>query len=195
MDAINWFGDAATDPNASSSMVKYVSAIARLLFASFKPGRKKFSAKRVGGVLRAFGCDDGRKVHEQALEVYDIRSVLVHGEYHEVTEGLDKAAVLSRMCLLCSFQRYLQVRLVFGQVDPAKLDEIIERVGKEGVDGLFWKAGRPMVESTDSCGAQEAAFWRAPHFAIASVAKMMTAAWSVKTTFRIGRRQKLSLLE
>lgn len=54
IDAINWFGDAATDSNASSSIVKYVSAIERLLFVKFEQGRTKIFATRVKAILKEF---------------------------------------------------------------------------------------------------------------------------------------------
>lgn len=47
IDAINWFGDAVTDSNVHSSIVKYVSAIERLFFGKFEAGRTKLFAGRV----------------------------------------------------------------------------------------------------------------------------------------------------
>lgn len=143
LDAISWFGDAATDLNKSSSIVKYVSSIERLLFGKFEKGRKKSFAARVSGVLRAFGCDDENKAHQSALDVYDRRSALVHGERQESNRDLATAARLSRMCLLCSAQLYPMMHQAFDKPDPAKLEEVMRRIGEEGLDWLLKAAGHP----------------------------------------------------
>ena len=147
MDAISWFGDAATDPNTSSSIIKYVSAIERLLFGKFGQGRRKAFADRVSSVMGAFGCDNDHKIREQALAVYDLRSALVHGERQETNKGLRKTAALSRMCLLCSTQLYLLMQHAFGKPDPAKLEEVMKRICNEGVEWLIEAAGQKKQES------------------------------------------------
>lgn len=145
IDAINWFGDAATDSNASASIVKYVSAIERLFFGKFEPGRKKIFAGRVKSVLEAFGCNKDHRVHEQALAVYKTRSVLVHGENFPAEDELHKverlAAALSRMCLLCSTQLYPMMSQAFSNPDPTKLEETMKRIGSEGLDWLVDASG------------------------------------------------------
>ncbi|WP_233543967.1 hypothetical protein [Salinisphaera sp. Q1T1-3] len=57
LDAINWFGDAATDSNTSSGLVKYVSAIERLFLGKSEQGQAKRFARRAKTVLEAFDCD------------------------------------------------------------------------------------------------------------------------------------------
>jgi len=145
IDAINWFGDAATDSNASASIVKYVSAIERLFFGKFEPGRKKIFAGRVKSVLEAFGCNEDHRIHEQALAVYKTRSVLVHGENFPVEDELHKverlAATLSRMCLLCSTQLYPMMSQAFENPDSSKLEDVMKRIGSEGLDWLVDASG------------------------------------------------------
>ncbi|NMM21227.1 MAG: hypothetical protein HHJ15_14940 [Rhodoferax sp.] len=145
IDAINWFGDAAMDSNAPSSIVKYVSAIERLFFGKFESGRTKIFADRVKGVLDAFGCDEDRRVYEQALAVYKTRSALVHGAQSpsddEVREMVYLAAALSRLCLLCSAQFYPMMLQAFGNPDPAKLEEGMKRISCEGLDWLEEASG------------------------------------------------------
>jgi len=147
IDAINWFGDAATDPNAPSSIVKYVSAIERLFFGKFESGRTKIFANRVKGVLGAFGCDEDNRVYEHAFAVYSTRSALVHGAHSpnedRVHEIVHLAAALSRMCLLCSAQFYPMMLSAFGNPDPAKLEEVMKRISSEGLDWLAEAAGLP----------------------------------------------------
>ncbi|QIM48340.1 hypothetical protein G9Q38_03695 [Pusillimonas sp. DMV24BSW_D] len=145
IDAINWFGDAATDSNASASIVKYVSAIERLFFGKFEPGRTKIFAGRVTSVLDAFGCDENHCVHEQALAVYKTRSALVHGDNFPTEDELHKierlAAALSRMCLLCSTQLYPMMSQAFDNPDPTTLEEVMKRIGIEGLDWLAEASG------------------------------------------------------
>lgn len=147
IDAINWFGDAATDLNASSSIVKYVSAIERLFFGT-KTERgmhRKIFATRVKCVLEAFGCDEDQHVHEQAHTVYKTRSDLVHGEQSpfddQLHEMVDLAEAMSRMCLLCSAKLYPMMFKAFGNPDAAKLEEVMTRISGEGLDWLAKEAG------------------------------------------------------
>lgn len=69
IDAIHWFGDAATDSSPSSSIVKYVSVIERLFFGKFEAGRTKMFADRVSSVLKAFGCDEDCRAYEHSCRI------------------------------------------------------------------------------------------------------------------------------
>lgn len=144
VDALSWFGDAATDANPNSGIAKYVAAIERLLFGKFETGRKTTFAKRVQCVLDAFGCDEDQKVYETALEVYSTRSALLHGAYSPRDEKahlvVRRAEELSRMCLLCSAQLYPLMLRAFTNPDPAKLEEVMRRIMTEG---MGWLTGSP----------------------------------------------------
>lgn len=140
IDAINWFGDAVTDPNIHSSIVKYVSAIERLFFGKFEAGRTKLFGGRVRDVLKAFSCDEGDRVYSQALELYKTRSTLVHGEQFRTEDEsfniINLASELSRMCLLCSAQLYSMMLQAFENPNNAKLEEIMKRINDEGLNWL-----------------------------------------------------------
>lgn len=145
IDAIHWFGDAATDSNPSSSIVKYVSVIERLFFGKFEMGRKKMFANRVSSVLKAFGCDGDNRTYDQAFAVYTTRSELLHGACSptedEAVKAVDVAEALSRMCLLCSAQFYPMMLQAFDDPDPTKLEEVMSRISIEGMDWLAKVAG------------------------------------------------------
>lgn len=145
IDAIHWFGDAATDSNASSSIVKYVSVIERLFFGIRSNNRKKTFANRIASVLKAFGCDENLSAHEKASNVYQNRSNFLHGEYSPTKDVKHKivrdAENLSRMCLLCSAQLYPMMLQAFGNPDSVKLDEVMSRISIEGIDWLAKAAG------------------------------------------------------
>ena len=145
LDAINWFGDAATDSQITSSVIKYVSAIERLLFGNFESGRTKMFANRVKSIFEAFDCDNDGCVYEQALEVYKARSALVHGEHFpsedETHKILRTAEALSRMCLICSAQLYPMMARAFNRPDSAKLEETMKRITSEGLAWLAEASG------------------------------------------------------
>jgi len=140
LDSISWFGDAATDTNASASIIKYTSAIERLLFGTFQAGRKKSFALRISRIFQEFDCDFDGKSHERALELYDRRSQLVHGEWHESRKDVDNAASISRLCLLCSAQIYAITEIAFGDPGPEKLEETMGRIASEGLEWLILTA-------------------------------------------------------
>jgi hypothetical protein len=76
IDAIHWFGDAATEFEATSRIIKYISGIERLLFGKFKYGERKTKfANRLTAMCRTFGYDRENRVHGQALSVYEVRSI------------------------------------------------------------------------------------------------------------------------
>src|SRR5690606_23912164 len=105
-----WFGDAATDRVPSSAIVKYVTAVERLLFGARDQERKKSFVRRIHGVLDAFGSSAGERTREDARQVYDKRSALLHGgispESSELPRLVSKAEELSRICILCCTQLY-----------------------------------------------------------------------------------------
>ncbi|ODU06281.1 MAG: hypothetical protein ABS89_00185 [Thiobacillus sp. SCN 63-1177] len=155
IDAIHWFGDAATDSNYHSSIVKYVSAIERLLFGKkVEKGHKTIFANRVRGILNAFGCDEDHKAYEAALGVYSTRSALLHGAYsprdEKALQTVHHAEELSRMCLMCSAQIYPMMLKAFDNPGPAKLEEEMERIAKEGIGLLTESLGLQQMRRSTS---------------------------------------------
>ena len=145
IDAITWFGDAATDSNTSSSIVKYVSAIERLFFGKFEAGRTRAFAIRVKSVFEAFNYNGYQFVYDQALAVYKTRSALVHGEHLPIEDKANEiaclAAELSRMSILCSAQIFPMMSHAFESPDTAKLEEVMKRISLEGLDWLAKASG------------------------------------------------------
>lgn len=154
LDAINWFGDAATDSQVTSSIVKYVSAIERLLFGKFEAGRTRMFANRVKSIFEAFDCDNDGCVYEQALEVYKARSALVHGEHFPIEDEthniLRIAESLSRMCLICSAQLYPMMARAFDRPESAKLEETMKRITSEGLAWLAEASGFSRTRSSQT---------------------------------------------
>ena len=145
IDAINWFGDAATDTEPTASVVKYVSSIERLLFGEYEPGRKKAFPNRVEKILKAFDCDGSKHVHADALKVYIVRSTLLHGASSPRDAEARKLAVvaeeLARQCLFCAAQLYPMMKCAYKDLEPKKLEKVMKKIDREGLEPLARKAG------------------------------------------------------
>lgn len=140
IDAINWFGDAATSHELSASVVKYVSAIERLLFGKYHPRRhKEMFAIRITHVFRAFSCED-KQTYEKAKGIYDARSKLLHGSSSprnlQITEQVAVAEELARLCILCAAQLYQMMLEAYNDQTPDELEGIMDKIRKSGIDWL-----------------------------------------------------------
>ncbi len=146
IDAINWFGDAATDPEASASVVKYISAIERLFFGKFHPMKHKgIFSNRITHILCAFNCDDG-KTQENAIKVYNARSELLHGSSsprnEKIREQARIAEELARLCILCAAQLYPMMLEAYKNPEPDKLEEVMDNICNDGLDWLVQEANK-----------------------------------------------------
>lgn len=152
IDAINWFGDAATDTEPTASVVKYVAAIERLLFGKFDKRckdderrkdveRRKHTtsfATRVKLIFDIFGCDTpGGNAYEDATKIYKARSALLHGassprdtKEHKLAKLAEE---LSRLCILCAAQLYPMMLSATENPGPAELEKAISKIEKEGL--------------------------------------------------------------
>ena len=144
IDAINWFGDAATSHESSVSVVKYVSAIERLLFGKFHPrSHQKMFATRIMHILHAFSCSD-KQTYAKAMGIYDARSKLLHGSSSprnlEITEQVAVAEELARLCILCAAQLYPMMLEVYNDRTPDELESIMDKICKSGIGWLVQDA-------------------------------------------------------
>lgn len=144
LDAVNWFGDAATDPEPTASVVKYVSAIERVMFGSWKRDRTKDFVARLEGLWTAYDCEGRKTVGADAREVYEARSSLLHGAVSPRDASVYRLAALSeklsRLCILCAVQLYPMLIKVYGDPGPEQLEEVMTRMRREGLDWLAKKA-------------------------------------------------------
>lgn len=139
IDAINWFGDAATDPEASASVVKYTSAIERLFFGKYHDKHTKAFARRVKLILGVFNCDDG-ETQKNAIKVYNARSELLHGSSSPRNEKIGEQAriaeELARLCILCAAHLYPMMLNAYNNPCSDKLEEVMDKICKDGIDWL-----------------------------------------------------------
>jgi len=145
IDAINWFGDAATDTEPTASVVKYAAAIERLLFGEYQTGRRKAFANRLKVILGAFDCDDTEHVHADALKVYDMRSALLHGASSprdtEAQRLVVVAEKLARRSLFCAAQLYPMMMHAYKDLEPKKLERVMNEIARVGLEPLARAAG------------------------------------------------------
>jgi len=145
IDSVNWFGDAATDPEPTASIVKYVSAIERAVFGSWQQGRTKDFASRLEALWKEYDCDGQKTVGAEAREIYEARSRLLHGAVSPRDAGVERLAVLaekiSRLTILCVLQLYPMMIKAYGDPDPEQLEEVMKRMRREGLGWLAKIAG------------------------------------------------------
>ena len=145
LDAVNWFGDAARDPEPTASIVKYVSAIERVMFGSRSRERTKDFACRLEALWTAYDCDGRETIRADARKIYDARSRLLHGAVSPRDAAVDRLAVLSeklsRHCILCALQLYPMMIAKYGDPGPEQLEEVMTRMQREGLDWLAKDAG------------------------------------------------------
>lgn len=145
LDAISWFGDAATDSTPSASIIKYVSAIERLLFGAFERERRKTFAVRVAALCKTFFGELEFDPYQKSLDLYEQRSELLHGatspRFLQQKHAVYYAEELCRMCLLASAQLYPMMLSASRNPDPNKLEETMTRIASEGVSWLAETAG------------------------------------------------------
>ena len=151
LDAVNWFGDAATDPEPTASVVKYVSAIERVMFGSWNPERKRTKdfACRLEALWAAYDCDGHKTIAADARKIYDARSSLLHGAVSPQDTNVHKLAALSeklsRTCILCTLELYPMMIAKYGNPGPEQLEEVMTRMQREGLDWLAKAAGYSLV--------------------------------------------------
>lgn len=145
LDAINWFGDAAADPEPTASIVKYVSAIERLLFGARQRETRKQFGSRLKALWVGFDCDGKETVGDRAHKVYEARSCLLHGSmsprstdiHHLVTQSGE----IARLCILCAGQLYPMMIRAYGDPGPDMLEKVMMKIQGEGIDWLAKEAG------------------------------------------------------
>jgi hypothetical protein len=145
IDAINWFADAATDTEPTAGVVKYASAIERLLFGGYERGRRKAFANRLKVIFDAFDCDGGERAYADALKVYDVRSALLHGASSprdtEARRLGFAAEKLARLSLFCAAQLYPMMMHVYIDLEPKKLEGVMKQIEQGGLEPLMQAAG------------------------------------------------------
>lgn len=139
IDSVNWFGDACLERSPAASIVKYVTSIERLYLASSEFGVKSRFVNRVSKILSDFELSSDHLARQDASEVYNLRSTLVHGgsspRTRETLLQKVKAEKLAQGCILCAEQLYL---VIFDAFDPKSPEELEAAMRQYDAQGLQW---------------------------------------------------------
>lgn len=105
LDAASWFGEAARETSPAAKIVKYVTALERMVMTDEKDDIARLVSERVAALNAAFRMtEDQQTCAKDAKEIYDLRSKLVHGSMSpyaaEVRQGIGMAAKLGSSTLL-----------------------------------------------------------------------------------------------
>lgn len=105
LDAAQWFGEAVRETSQAAKVVKYVTALERMVMTDEKDDIAGLVSARVAALcLEEPTVDNREKWRRDTKRVYDIRSKLVHGSLSStsdlVYEGVRLGAALGRQSLL-----------------------------------------------------------------------------------------------
>lgn len=139
LDAAQWFGEASRDESPSTRVVKYVTALERMVMTEEKDDITRLVTERVA----AF-CFDGKTATETAVDrdiwrekariAYMLRSKLVHGSMSphapEVWQGVRLGAELCETTLLRALHHFGEAGLKMNEVSTKRLgrwfDDVIQ---------------------------------------------------------------------
>jgi len=126
LDAVSWFGEAVRDPFRASRLIKYVTAIERILSTKNEEKLAETLADR-GSAMAMIVEGDSREVMRRKFKsVYDLRSRLVHGSRspHDLGlgQGLIDAEQLTRSVLFGALLFFKEEGLRAKKVNIKSLD-------------------------------------------------------------------------
>jgi|GEM_PF-972125 len=111
LDAAQWFGEAARDESPSTRVVKYVTALERMLMTEEHDDITTTVSLRLASLCAVLGDpDDFERWRLNSRDTYDLRSRLVHGSLSPgaaaVRAGVGKAARLSESGILFALSNF-----------------------------------------------------------------------------------------
>lgn len=133
LDAAQWFGEASRDDRPATRVVKYVTALERMVMTDEKNDIASLVSERVAALC----CDrsnpsDRQKWREDARRIYDLRSRLVHGSMSpsdtEIESGVWMAAHLAEHTLLSALSAFGTEGLTAETVSTKRLADWYSRV-------------------------------------------------------------------
>lgn len=142
LDSIHWFGDAATEIEATVRVIKYTSGIERLIFGGYDRDRKRRTdfAKRLSVLFDAFGVEESSRTYDEALTVYNARSALLHGARSPRDENAAHVAALAeelcRLCILCVSQLFPEMLRKHGDINSEDLERFFQELSKNAGKAL-----------------------------------------------------------
>lgn len=125
LDAAQWFGEASRDDRPASRVVKYVTAIERMVMTDEMGDIQKLVSERVAALCCDPQASDRHKWRVDALKVYDRRSRLVHGSVSptdpEIQHDAWLAARIGEETILSALVKLGEPALKKGKVSTKRL--------------------------------------------------------------------------
>lgn len=126
LDSAAWYGEAVRDKFAASRLVKYVTAMERILTTKNEEKLAETLAARGAALLYRPGGPDIETFRQRLRSVYDFRSRLVHGSHSPLDPQfgpqLREAEELARFILQCGLHLFRQLGLDDPNISRQKLD-------------------------------------------------------------------------
>lgn len=132
LDAIHWYGEAVRDPNPAARVVKYITALERMLMTE---GRNEEIAATIAERVAALCCERGSVAsytqwHADAHTAYSLRSRLVHGSLSpkepRIMEDLGTVARVSQYAIIGALRLLGEQRLSDRAASSAKLKRLYD---------------------------------------------------------------------
>lgn len=126
LDAAQWFGEAARDESPSTRVVKYVTALERMLMTEEHDDITTTVSLRLASLCAALGDhEDFERWRLNTRDTYDLRSRLVHGSLSPgapaVRAGVGKAARLSESGILFALSNFGEDGLRADKISNARI--------------------------------------------------------------------------
>ena len=106
IDASAWYGEAVRDKFPASRMIKYMTAVERIVTTKNEEGLSETISRRGAALLTMGGIGNFQTDAKRIKVAYDKRSELIHGSTspseQKMGVALREAEFLSRKILLCS---------------------------------------------------------------------------------------------
>lgn len=136
LDAIHWFGDAATEAESTSQIIKYTSAIECLIFGEYNRGQSVTFAKRLQAIANVFSTEKSSKTYAEAVMVYKARSELLHGDLSPRSKSaFEIAEIAEELCYLCiTALAYMasKVMVVRGNIPAEDWEKLLQEFSDQG---------------------------------------------------------------
>ncbi|WP_144435411.1 HEPN domain-containing protein [Roseovarius atlanticus] len=104
LDAAQWFGDASRDEQPSNRIIKFVTALERMVMTDEKQDATRLVSDRVSALCCSLEANDRAKWKQEVKDVYDLRSRLLHGSMspfdRSVNSMMGKAANLGEESII-----------------------------------------------------------------------------------------------
>ncbi|HMO75480.1 MAG TPA: HEPN domain-containing protein [Sphingopyxis sp.] len=149
LDAIHWYGEAVRDPNPAARVVKYITALERMLMTE---GANEKIAPTIAERVAALCCERGSALshaqwHADAHTAYSLRSNLVHGSLspkdRRIMDELSTVARVSRFAIIGALKLIGEGRLTDEAASSAKLKRLYDSF----VDAVRTDLGLTAVET------------------------------------------------